>query len=521
MWRGWGILIFIFSFFHFRLAAQTDEFRNWIESTNPGWEKLGIHDTASVMEFYRVMEYKPGWMGGEAQKNKVYLFELLENAADYGLDPADYQYDFIKQYKDSVNGFQFSEDWRLPDLKLTDAAIHFYRDLAFGNLTPSFSYSGLDYKPDCISVSWQLAKHIQYNSLQSLANVLQPTFKEIKVLQSAIVHARQRMAEPGFKEEIVTSTQANTNNKPLIRKLYSLGILDSMNAMVSSKSIVGKIKEAQLIFGLLADGVIRPSLLKELNISLSTRVKQLSLSINYYRWLYCLSRSQPVIVVNLPAAYLKVYSEEKSILEMRLVVGKPATPTPTLSSRLTDLILYPYWTVPNSIATKELLPSIKRNPNYIDQNNYQVLDKKGNRMDHRSINWHASNVNNFPFIIRQSTGCDNALGVLKLNFFNPFSVYLHDTPSKSLFMLNKRFFSHGCMRMENPMDMGYLVLRENAIAIDTLEEKGCLRNQSPTIVPVTHRLPVIVWYNPAGIDKAGRLNYYEDVYNKFPGLKLK
>ena len=189
---------------------------------------------------------------------------------------------------------------------------------------------------------------------------------------------------------------------------------------------------------------------------------------------------------------------------MRMIMGKRSTPTPTLLSKVDQVILYPYWHVPYSIATKELLPAIKRNPGYIDAGNYQVLNKAGKIMDPYSINWHAYSRSYFPFIIRQSTGCDNALGLLKLNFYSPFGVYLHDTPNKSMFMLNKRYFSHGCMRMEKPMDLGHLVLKNNQIAIDTLEQKGCLRNQAPIIVPADVPMPVLVWYNPAGsIQPAG------------------
>ena len=273
------------------------------------------------------------------------------------------------------------------------------------------------------------------------------------------------------------------------------------------------------MFGLLDDGVIRSTFLKEINVPVSTRIRQLSLAINYYRWLYCLSRTEKVIVVNIPAAYLKVYSEGKAVLEMRMIVGKPATPTPTLSSRIKDVILYPYWTVPHSIATKELLPAIKRDLSYIDVNSYQVLNKQGKIMDPSTINWSSLSSAYFPYIIRQSTGCDNALGLVKLDFYNPYSVYLHDTPSKSLFMLNKRYFSHGCMRLENPMELGYLVLGDNWIAIDTLEQKGCLHNQSPITVPVSQQLPVVVWYNPAGTAKNGRLVYYEDIYNRFRWMR--
>jgi murein L,D-transpeptidase YcbB/YkuD len=233
-----------------------------------------------------------------------------------------------------------------------------------------------------------------------------------------------------------------------------------------------------------------------LNVPLTARLKQLSRAINYYRWLYCLTRKQPVVVVNIPAAYMKVYSEGNTIMEMRVIVGKPSTTTPTLASTITEVILYPYWMVPQSIATKELLPAIKRNPGYIDAHGYQVLNRQGRIMDPYSINWLALSSKNFPYLIRQSTGCDNALGLLKLNFHNPYSVYLHDTPSKSLFMLNKRFFSHGCMRMEKPTELAHLVMANNEIAIDTLT----------------------VWYNTAGINTAGKIVYFEDVYHKFSSL---
>ena len=265
----------------------------------------------------------------------------------------------------------------------------------------------------------------------------------------------------------------------------------------------------------MADAVLRTTILRELNAPLSVRLHQLNIAINYYRWLYCLTQTRSVIVVNIPAAYLKVYRNNQIVLEMKMVVGKKSTPTPTLASKIKVVVLYPYWHVPHSIATKELLPIIKRHPGYIDEGNYQVLNKAGKIMDPYSINWHAFSTKYFPYLIRQSTGCDNALGLLKLDFYSPFGVYLHDTPIKSSFMLNKRYFSHGCMRMEKPFELGHLVLKNNPIAIDTLEQKGCLRNQAPITVAADEHMPVIVWYNPVGIDTTGRLLFFEDVYGKF------
>ena len=200
---------------------------------------------------------------------------------------------------------------------------------------------------------------------------------------------------------------------------------------------------------------------------------------------------------------------------MRVIVGKKSTPTPTLLSTVNEVVLYPYWHVPYSIATKEILPKLKRSARIIDDGNYQVLNAAGKIVDPYSVSWKLLSTKYFPYTIRQSTGCDNALGLLKLNFNSPAGVYLHDTPNKNFFSFNKRFMSHGCMRMENPTALGHLVLKNNTIAIDTLTQKGCLLNQSPIFVRATDAMPVLVWYNPAGIDTTGNVLYFEDVYGKF------
>ena len=122
-----------------------------------------------------------------------------------------------------------------------------------------------------------------------------------------------------------------------------------------------KVVEAQIQFNLQADGKVGPATLGELNVPISARIEQLNISLNYYRWLCCLIQDQSVIVVNIPAAYLKVYHNNNVILEMRMIVGKKTTPTPTLTSTVNEVILYPYWHVPYSIATKEILPILKQN----------------------------------------------------------------------------------------------------------------------------------------------------------------
>lgn len=160
------------------------------------------------------------------------------------------------------------------------------------------------------------------------------------------------MKDSNFKETTITSATVNFANTPLLLKLYQLGIIDAPGNNLPDTTLKQKVKEAQRQFGLLDDGILRSTAMHELNVALSVRLQQLNLSINYYRWLYCMVQNQQTIVVNIPAAYLKVYSNIETVLEMRMIVGKNSTPTPTLASTVNEVVLYPYWHVPYSIATK-------------------------------------------------------------------------------------------------------------------------------------------------------------------------
>jgi hypothetical protein len=441
---------------------------------------------------------------------------VLKQADGFGLSEKEYSIKFIESVANGFTKMPLAADSVEAEIKITSVALHFFSDIAYGNTKPSFGYNGLKMNDKCRNVPALLAEYISRNELSQLVTKLSAGLSEINIVEKKIQYFLRVIADSTFRDINISSAKVTGTNLPLILKLFYLGFIDSLKYNFTDSIVKIKVKEAQLSFDLLNDGVLRKTILEALNIPIAQRLQQLQLAINYYRWLYCVMQNQPVIVVNIPAANLKVYRQNTVILNMRIIVGKRSTPTPTLASTVNEVILYPYWHVPNSIATKELLPLIKRNPGYINTGNYQVLNNSGRIVNPYSINWHALSRSYFPYTIRQSTGCDNSLGLLKLNFYNPFGVYLHDTPSKSLFALKKRFFSHGCMRMEKPMEIGHLVLKDNFIAIDTLEQKGCLINQSPITVNADVPMPVIVWYNPVSVDIAtGRVIFYEDVYNKF------
>jgi len=420
----------------------------------------GISEAAC--EFYECYGANPAWVGDQNRPNLVALEIEMARALQHGLRPADYPHDWVAAQLREKKPFSSGADSLALEIRITGIAMQFYRDLQYGNVEPAFGYKGLSTPFSWHKVAIRLATYVARRQLTSLAADMVLRLPELKVIHQKIVYLQQVVDAPGFEEKAVVRRVASVENKELTQRLIQMGLLNSAGDEAAMKNAV---RRSQREYGLLDDGIIRSTYLEALNIPLKKRLGQLVLSLNYYRWLAVLQERQEVIVVNIPAAWMRVYDYGTTGLEMKMVCGKPSTPTPTLTSTVNEVILYPYWHVPYKIATRELLPLIKMNRAFLDQGNYQVLNKAGKIVDPGTVNWKVLGPGNFPYTLRQSTGCDNALGLIKLNFDNPYSVYLHDTPNKMAFMLGKRFLSHGCMRMEKPFELARDLLPVNHIAI--------------------------------------------------------
>jgi hypothetical protein len=463
--------------------------------------KSTIHDNFSSL--YLINDSIP-WLAPENKSKLDLLYLLAEDASIYGLNNSDY----ILPLKSDLPGIGKQA---LINNQICAVAIHFFESLAYGNQKPLFGYNSLDSEPCRSNIALILRQYFDSDRLQVLADSLNKgSLPLLKKIRGYLVI----LNNPGFREILVVSKKADLSNNALKQKLYQLGFLNEAEK-ADSTDLKKAIIAAQKSFDLIADGTIRSTFIEQLNVPVRIRYNQCKQALNDLRWLSCITGSEETILVNIPGAFMEVYNKNVVTLNMRMVVGKASTPTPAFTSRIQEVILYPYWHVPRSIATKELLPLIKLSPAFIDKGGYQVLNGRGEIMDPYRIKWHTLSTSNFPYLIRQSTGCDNALGLIKLNFFSPYGVYLHDTPSRNSFSLHRRYFSHGCMRMEKPMELGRLILKENSIAIDTITAKGCLTNQSPVTIKALHRLPLVVWYNVAAIDTSGSVIFYEDVYKKF------
>ena len=236
------------------------------------------------------------------------------------------------------------------------------------------------------------------------------------------------------------------------------------------------------------------------------------ISLNQWKWVHHFNLPS-FILINLASSNLYYFEKGQLVLKMKTVVGKPKTPSPMFAAWCEKLILYPYWYVPSSIFYNEFLEKIQKNVSWIDQNNMQVVDGNGKVIDHHKLNWYSYTYGNFPYILRQSTGCDNSLGVLKFDIVTPFGVYLHDTNNKTAFLSGHRYYSHGCIRLEEPIALAQKVLPSG---IDTTFLQSCFKEQKPVDKLLNQPIAVFSMYMPFFPASRTKLSFYKDVYKLLP-----
>jgi L,D-transpeptidase YcbB len=200
-------------------------------------------------------------------------------------------------------------------------------------------------------------------------------------------------------------------------------------------------------------------------------------------------------------------------MESNVIVGKPATPTPTLSSKIDCFVVFPYWYVPRKITVEEYLSVIKKDTTFITRNNFDVLDRKGNIVQLSSINWNQYNANNFPFVLRQREGTENSLGIIKFVFDNPHAVFLHDTNAKKLFRNDIRAYSHGCIRLEKAFQLAHYLIGGGRTAISSQSLDKYLNLEKRITISLKQPVPIHIRYFTCTVTN-GQLHFYPDIYKK-------
>ena len=273
-------------------------------------------------------------------------------------------------------------------------------------------------------------------------------------------------------------------------------------------AVADAVKRFQLRHGLEANGSVGPQTLRSLNIPVAARIKQLEASIERLLGMDFVF-AERYVVVNIPAAFVEAISHDKVERRYRVIVGKVDKPSPTLTAYITAVNLNPTWTVPLSITKTEIFRHMRKDPTYISRMHMRVLGAHDEEISPQSIDWSSDRSPNFT--VRQDSGAFNALGNLKIDMPNPYSVYMHDTTTRNLFADDYRFNSHGCTRVDNVRDLATWILQDvpgwNRAAIDAGIAGGVLK-----IVNLPHRMPVAWVYLTGWVTRDGTIQFRDDVY---------
>ena len=271
----------------------------------------------------------------------------------------------------------------------------------------------------------------------------------------------------------------------------------------------------QACHGLKTDGAVGPLTLKELNVPASARADQILVNLERLGW-FADSLGERYVYVNIANYRLDVMENGRSVLSMKVIVGKPYWDTPVFSAKMTYLIVNPSWNVPESIVAEEILPHIKKDPDYLTKQNITVFkDEKGKAaiIDPASINWQNMPSKEVPFRFRQQPGPLNPLGKIKFMFPNKFNVYLHDTPTKGLFDKGARAFSHGCIRIEKPLELAQYLLKDNPKPMQVDLDKAVAAGEE-RMMNIARPIDVHVVYLTAWPDDEGGVQFRNDVYGR-------
>ena len=468
---------------------------------------------------YELQGYELIWSNGEIYNdNAEELYSILLRADDFGLNPQDYDVGIIKYFLTTISDPKLISK---SDVTFSHAYIKFSKHLALGKFNTSNKalveeYSLIEILNDAINnraITIALENFIPHNTTYEKLSAALKQYRAIEENHEPIFLHKKSLSIGDRSNEIIK----------LKKRLHAFDDYSSdslhgdidLDSDLLDESVALAISKFQLRHGLEADGILGRNTVRELNKSIAERIYQLELNLDRSRTLPDLSNKRH-LVINIPDYRLYLIENDQTIYQSRVVVGKKKHKTPLLSSELTELILNPYWHVPKSIASNEIIPKLLHDPGYLEKNNMKVLGKVDNKtrlINPETIDWTSINLSDAALRIRQDPGKSNSLGRIKFIFPNSYNVYLHDTPSRYLFARNQRAYSHGCIRVEDPFGLVEVLLADdNSWSMDDLYQ-FLNRNRTKT-VKLANSIPIHITYMTAWVDDHGIVNFRPDIYKR-------
>ncbi|MCB6177044.1 L,D-transpeptidase family protein [Rhodobacter sp. Har01] len=469
-------------------------------------------DEAAVADWYRQTAYDTLWTGAEDADRRAALFAALDTAADHGLPPARYDAAGLRA------GFAAAEtegDLGRLEVAMTRAYLAWARDLTSGLLEPRKIDPSI-VREIAVEDPQVLLRAIAGDDPATVLRGLVPSSNVYAQLMKAKIGLEAAVAAGGWGPAVPGGALGPGDSGPAVvalrDRLAAMGYLERTPTQDYDRDIQRAVQSFQLGHGLPADGVAGETTLAEVNVAVEDRLKAVIVAMERERWLD-IDRSVRHIWVNQPDFTARIVDHGRTVFRTRVVIGKnqPDQRSPEFSDEMEHIVVNPSWGVPRSITVKEYLPLLQRNPNAVGH--LQVIDGRGRVVSRGAVNFAAYNARNFPFALRQPPSDGNALGKVKFMFPNPYNIYLHDTPSKSLFDTDVRAYSHGCIRVADPFDLAHALLSVQSAAVEE-EFQSYLKGGAETLVKFEKTVPVHLVYYTAYPEAKGRMGFRRDVYGR-------
>jgi L,D-transpeptidase YcbB len=356
-------------------------------------------------------------------------------------------------------------------------------------------------------------------SAAQLALSMDPVFDEgtyLRIKQTLLSYAdiQVRGGWPSYTADAKLVPGASGPEVALLRRhLVIAGDMpaDATLSETYDEIVVAGVKKFQLRHGLDATGSVNTHTLKALNVPVGDRIKHLEASLERLRGMDFLF-AERYVVVNIPAAFVEAIANGKVERRYRVIVGKVDKPSPTLTAYITAVDLNPTWTVPLSITKTEIANRMRRDPNYLSRMHMRLLGAHDEEITPSSVDWSMDRSPNFT--VRQDAGTWNALGSLKIDMPNRYSVYMHDTDARKLFADDYRFDSHGCTRVDNVRDLAAWILADNPPGWDRAAIDAGIAAGTTKIINLPHKIPVAWVYLTGWVTRDGTVQFREDVYKE-------
>jgi L,D-transpeptidase YcbB len=468
---------------------------------------------------------------GSATSQARALVAILQSADSYGLRPEDYHAAELAGELAALSAHEApAADWKRLDLALTRSALTVVRHLHFGRIDPRAAGFDLPPRPESFDAAAIVEQLATGSDPAAALSAVEPDYLHYRLLRQSLARYRKLAAAPALPalpplpRRSVKPGELYAGAPALRQRLAAVGDLAPRAAARTDQrlddELVAALERFQYLHGLAEDGALGASTLAALRVPFAQRVRQIELTLERWRWVPPLR--PPTLIVNIPQFRLflirATVDDEADMLRMNVIVGRqfPQLHTPVFTADMTSVLFRPYWDVPPSIVRHELLAELRKDPHYLEAHDMELVSNGAapSAMPLASTPDTLAALAAGRLRVRQRPGADNALGLIKFDLPNRYDVYLHSTPAQRLFDEPRRAFSHGCIRVSDPVALAAEVLRGAAGEWTAEKIRAAMNGETTFRVMLARPVHVLILYGTAVATEDGAVHFLDDIYGQ-------